>query len=200
MSFFVKSASYDIPMTQEAGRLYLPWIIGLLVFLLSLVLVYTEAVSNIDLDLLTKALPDISHESLFTFGQALKTISYVVIAMILCVILIVMTLITKSSLLAHHAIIDILQLIGANNKYIARQFQRQVFLAAFKGGIIGIVLAIPVIYFLSWLTGYLGIPEELKGGVGLHVFILLTSLPFVISFLSMIISRITVFRTLVRME
>jgi cell division transport system permease protein len=46
MSFFVKSTSYDIPMTQEAGRLYLPWIIGLLVFLLSLVLVYTASVGG----------------------------------------------------------------------------------------------------------------------------------------------------------
>ncbi len=106
----------------------------------------------------------------------------------------------NSCLLAHRAIIDVLRLIGANNKYIARQFQRQAFFAAFKGGIIGIVLAIPVIYSLSWLTGYLGIPEVLKGVIGPHVFIILAFIPFVISFLSMVISRIAVFRTLVRME
>ena len=299
MSFFVKSTSYDIPMTGEAGRLYLPWIIGLLVFLLSLVVVYTASVGgalhrwqvglsnkltievvelpvvadtnqpttatkvlqalqdmpdvisaelvdsskllallkpwvgqvglledmklpslidvevkqtpDMDLDVLTKTLQEISpgirvephtrlQGTLFTFGQALKTISYVIMAMIVCVILIVMTLITKSSLLAHRAIIDVLRLIGANNKYIARQFQRQAFFAAFKGGIIGIVLAIPVIYSLSWLTGYLGIPEVLKGVIGPHVFVILAFIPFVISFLSMVISRIAVFRTLVRME
>ena len=34
MNLFFKKGIQDIPMTQEAGKQYLPWIFGLLVFLL----------------------------------------------------------------------------------------------------------------------------------------------------------------------
>ncbi|NBT86001.1 MAG: hypothetical protein EBT45_05840, partial [Alphaproteobacteria bacterium] len=37
MALFFKKGIQDIPMTQEAGRQYLPWIIGLLILLLLLV-------------------------------------------------------------------------------------------------------------------------------------------------------------------
>ena len=302
MNLFFKKGIQDIPMTQEIGKQYLPWIIGLLVLLLLLVftcassiggtllrwhggfnnkltievpfadatvtgaektaspviqqilsfaqtipgVLRVEVVENerliallrpwvgqsevlqdlemptlIDLEIdpgatldfegLKQHLRGISqgvrveaytrwHQMLAVMGQAIKTLSYAIVGFILGAIFIVISLMTKSSLAAYQENIDILRLIGAKNSYITWQFQVQAFKACFQGGLIGIMFALPILYFLSWLARYLGIPEIFKDMPSTEVLVGVLALPLAISILSMIVSRVTVLRTLVRLD
>lgn len=139
-------------------------------------------------------------QMLTVMGQAIKTLSYAIVGFILGAIFIVISLITKSSLSAHKESIDILRLMGAKNSYVASQFQFQVFRACFQGGIIGIFFALPILYFLSWLAQYLGIPEIFKDMPSSEVVVSVFILPFIVSVFSMLVSRLTVLRTLTRMD
>ncbi len=289
----------EIPTNQESGRQYLPWIIGLLVLLLLLVLACATSIGGtlirfhsgtnndkmtveipiieggsastsptiqqvmsilqtipgiqraeivdgdrllsllkpwvgqidllrdlqlpalIDIDLdpavpldiaaVTQQLREISagiriepharwHQMLVSLGQAIKSLSYVIIGFIICSIFVVISLITKSSLSTNREIIDVLRLMGARNSYLAKQFQIQAFKTCFQGGIIGIVFALPIIYFLSWFAGYLGIPEIFKNMITPEIVVIFVCLPFIVSVLSMVVSRLTVLRTLRRMD
>jgi cell division transport system permease protein len=289
----------EIPITQESGKQYLPWIIGLLVLLLLLVLACATSIGGtllrwhggvdnnkmtieipiveggvasvsptvqqvmgilqtipgivrseivdedrllsllkpwvgqidllrdlqlpalIDIDLdpsvpldigaITQQLREVSagiriepharwHHMLVSLGQAIKSLSYVIIGLIICSIFVVISLITKSSLSTYREIIDILRLMGAKNTYVARQFQIQAFKTCFQGGIIGVVFALPIIYFLSWFAQYLGIPEIFKNMITPGIMVTFVCLPFIISILSMIVSRLTVLRMLARMD
>ncbi|NBT86076.1 MAG: FtsX-like permease family protein, partial [Alphaproteobacteria bacterium] len=137
---------------------------------------------------------------LTVLGQAIKTLSYVIVGFILGTIFIVISLITKSSLAAHKENIDVLRLMGAKNSYVASQFQAQAFKACFQGGLIGIFFALPILYFLSWLAQYLGIPEIFKDMPSPEVVGAIFVLPFIVSLFSTLVSRFTVLRTLARMD
>lgn len=137
---------------------------------------------------------------LTVLGQAIKTLSYAIVGFILGTIFIVISLITKSSLATHKENIDILRLMGARNAYLASQFQSQAFKACFQGGLIGILFALPILYFLSWLAQYLGLPEIFKDLPSPEVVTAIFILPFMVSIFSMLISRFTVLRTLKRMD
>lgn len=139
-------------------------------------------------------------QMLTVLGQAIKTLSYAIVGFILGTIFIVISLITKSSLATHKENIDILRLMGARNSYLASQFQSQAFKACFQGGLIGILFALPILYFLSWLAQYLGLPEIFKDLPSSEVVAAIFILPFIVSIFSMLISRFTVLRTLKRMD
>ena len=49
---------------------------------------------------------------------------------------------TRAGLAVHHAVVEVLHLIGARDGYIARQFQRQALRLALRGGIVGLVLTL----------------------------------------------------------
>lgn len=314
MALFFKKGIQDIPMTEEAGRQYLPWIIGLLILLLLLVFACASSVGGtllrwhgglnnkitieipfsetsfsgapkpetlekiptemaqlsapvqqvlsyvrnipgvlraevvegeyllsllqpwvgqtdllkdlqmpvlIDLDIdpnvvidyenIKQYLKSISggirfeahtrwQQMLTVMGQAIKTLSYAIVGFILGTIFIVISLITKSSLAAHRESIDVLRLMGAKNSYVASRFQSQAFKACFQGGLIGILFALPILYFLSWLAQYLGIPEIFKDMPSSEVVGAIFVLPFIVSIFSMLVSRFTVLRTLTRMD
>jgi cell division transport system permease protein len=314
MAQFFKKGIQDIPMTEEAGRQYLPWIIGLLILLLLLVFACASSVGGtllrwhgglnnkvtIEIPFSETSFPDISKQEasekistdaarssapvqqvlsfvrnipgvlraevvegehllsllqpwvgqtdllkdlqmpvlidldidpnvaidyesikqylknisggirfeahtrwqqmLTVLGQAIKTLSYAIVGFILGTIFIVISLITKSSLAAHRENIDVLRLMGAKNSYVASQFQSQAFKACFRGGVIGILFALPILYFLSWLAQYLGIPEIFKDMPSSEVVGAIFILPFIVSIFSMIVSRFTVLRTLTRMD
>ena len=165
----------------------------------------------LDMTILTQQLREISagirvepharwHQMFVSLGQAIKSLSYVIIGFIICSIFVVISLITKSSLSTNRETIDVLRLMGAKNTYVAKQFQIQAFKTCFQGGIIGVFFALPIIYFLSWFSGYLGIPEIFKNMITPEIMVTFVCLPFIVSILSMIVSRLTVLRTLARMD
>lgn len=105
---------------------------------------------------------------------------------------------TRSGLSIHRSIIELLHLIGAQDDYIAAQFGRHNMRLAFWGGIIGVLIALPV----SGLIGYLGIRAgwQLPPTIVSPWFIvLLVIVPIIVALIARVTARRTVLRVLRRM-
>lgn len=103
---------------------------------------------------------------------------------------------TRAGLAVRRDTIELLHLIGAEDGYIARQFQRHVARQAIQGGIIGTVLALLTLLGIQLLAGRVG--TGLLPGLALawwHWLALLL-LPAAAAVLAMITARLTVFGAL----
>jgi len=130
---------------------------------------------------------------------SLEIIAYLFISLIAITVMVTITLITRSSLATHASIIDVLRLVGANNSYIAAKFQRRAFWLALKGGLWGVIIALPTLFLLNWLSLHLGVSEVLKPTLSIPLLLAILSLPFVVGGISLLAARLSVLRTLSRL-
>jgi cell division transport system permease protein len=130
---------------------------------------------------------------------SLEVMAYLFIGLIGATVMVTITLVTRSSLATHASIIDVLRLVGAKNSYIAHKFQRRAFWLALKGGAWGVVVALPTIFFLNWLSLHLGVSEALKPTLSLTLLAAILSLPFIVGGISLMAARLSVIRTLSRL-
>jgi cell division transport system permease protein len=106
---------------------------------------------------------------------------------------------TRTSLAIHRDVIEVLHLIGAQDGYIAGQFAMRALTLGFKGGLIGLVLALPTLAGVGYVARRLeaGLLPEL--GLATADWIVLGCLPLVAAIIAYATARITVTRTLARM-
>jgi len=140
------------------------------------------------------------HQALRTFAASLRMISYSIIGFTMLVILIIVSVMTRASLNMHKDTIDVLRLMGARNRYIASYFQNSSFYLCLKGGLIGLSIALPTIIFLGWLLERLGVPKLFTIESYPEAWVLIGLIPFAISLLAMLVSRLAVIGTLMRMD
>jgi cell division transport system permease protein len=134
-----------------------------------------------------------------TLRLSLEVIAYLFIGLIALTVMITITLITRSSLATHASVIDVLRLIGANNRYIALKFQKRAFWLALTGGLWGALIALPILFSLNWLSVWLGVPDVLKPTLSWMLLGIILALPFVVGGMSLIVARFSVLRTLARL-
>lgn len=127
---------------------------------------------------------------------SLEIMGYLFISLIAVTVMVTITLITRSSLATHSSIIDVLRLVGANNSYIARKFQTRAFWLAIKGGTWGVIIALPTIFLLNWLSLQLGVSEALKPTLNASVLLAILCLPLIMGCISLVAARFSVLRTL----
>lgn len=99
---------------------------------------------------------------------------------------------TRAGLAARRDTIELLHLIGAEDGYIAKQFQRHVARQAVQGGVAGVVLAIVILVAIQILAG--GVGAGLLPGMGMawwHWLALLV-LPLAALLLAIFTARLTV--------
>ena len=111
---------------------------------------------------------------------------------------------TRTGIAVHHAVIEVLHLIGAQDGYIAGQFERQALGLGLRGGFLGLGLTAATLYAIAH-------PAAAATVLGQRVrllpafeilpwhWLLLALLPFAAAFIAMITARITVLRALARM-
>ena len=106
---------------------------------------------------------------------------------------------TRTGLAVHRSVIEVLHLIGAQDDYIARQFAHRSLLLGLRGGVIGLVMAAPVLGGVHWLASRIDdkMMPDLRLGV-LH-WLALCALPVAAGYLAMATARLTVHRALARM-
>lgn len=88
-------------------------------------------------------------KSLFSFAILLSLL-------IFSTVCVTVVFITKKTLNVHEGIVNILQLIGANNQYIASQFRRYYLILGCKGGVLSLIfstLTLIAFYYLCNLAG-----------------------------------------------
>ena len=111
---------------------------------------------------------------------------------------------TRAGLAVHHGVIEVLHFIGARDRYIARQFERQALELGLRGGAMGLVLTIATLALIghaSDATALLGERVRLLPALELRFWhwLLLALLPVAAALIAMVTARLTVLRALARM-
>lgn len=106
---------------------------------------------------------------------------------------------TRMGLAIHSRVIELLHLIGAQDAYVAREFQAHAMKMALRGGAAGLALAGLTIFGIERVFARMEaalVPEITLQPVEWVMFALL---PLLVSFIAMLTARLTVLRTLGRM-
>jgi cell division transport system permease protein len=111
---------------------------------------------------------------------------------------------TRTGLAVHRDVIELLHLMGARDRYIAAQFERQAVLLGLAGGAIGLALALATLLALARAGGaasVLGESAAALPSVALAPwhYAALFGLPVAASLLALATARLTVLRALARM-
>jgi len=111
---------------------------------------------------------------------------------------------TRAGLAVHHAVVEVLHLIGARDGYIAGQFQSQALALGLRGGVIGLMLTLLTLIGIGRAgaaTALFGEHVRLLPALELAPWhwLVLALLPLAAAFIAMLTARITVLRALQRM-
>ena len=106
---------------------------------------------------------------------------------------------TRTGLAIHREAIEVLHLIGAHDDYIARQFASRALGLGIRGGLLGLVLALPTLWMLAHLAASLD--ERLLPDIGFGPWhwALLLAMPVSVALIAMTTAKVTVLRNLARM-
>ena len=169
-----------------------------------------RAGTNIDLDRLgarlDAAAPGIAIDDhgrwlsdLAKVAEAIQLGAAAVVAVIVLAAILTVVYATRSGIAVHLATIEVLHLMGAEDRYVARQFQRQAFWLGLLGGLIGLAGAAGVL----WMTGRMAPQMELSALPAFMLtqsqIIVLALMPLAAAAIAMAAARATVMRALRRM-
>ncbi len=128
--------------------------------------------------------------------QLVTALMLIIIALISVVSIIY---VTRTALSIHQDTIEILHQVGAQDSYIASQFQNQSLILALMGGIPGNVLAIIIIILMGELSGDIEAPLLPAVSFSVREWLFLGALPVVAALVAMVAARVTVITSLGRM-
>jgi len=136
---------------------------------------------------------------LLDLTRAVEIMAMVVVALVIFAACIMVAFVTRMGLAAHEQAIELLHLIGAQDSYVARQFQNHALSLGLRGGLLGLGLALPTLYLARTLLQRIdsGLVPDL--GFRSYEWSLLILLPVAAALITMLTARITVLRTLSRL-
>lgn len=136
---------------------------------------------------------------LLDLAQAVEVMAAVVVALVILAAAIMVAFVTRMGLAAHERAIELLHLIGAQDSYVARQFQNHALSLGLRGGLLGLLCALPTLYLARFLLERInsGLLPEL--GFRPLEWSLFALLPVAAALVTMLTARVTVLRTLARM-
>jgi cell division transport system permease protein len=123
----------------------------------------------------------------------------VVVVLVVLAACIMVAFVTRMGLAAHERSIELLHLIGAQDSYVARQFQNHALSLGLRGGLLGLVCALPTLYLARLLLQRIdsGLLPELSFLP--HEWSYFVLLPVAAALVTMLAARVTVLRTLARL-
>lgn len=203
------------PLGAEAiAGLLAPWLGGGTGFqdlpMPTLIAVHVDAAAPPDLvqlgRQLTRAAPGTvvdDHQSwlgkFLDLARSIQLIAVLVVVLVGASAVTMVIFATRMGLSVHGRVIELLHLIGAQDSYIARQFQAHALRLALRGGILGLLLAVLTVLGVADLLGR-GDAVALPDLTLLPVeWTALPMLPLAVALIAMITARLTVLRTLGRM-
>lgn len=132
-------------------------------------------------------------------ARAVQAVGYGVLAMIGLASIATVVFTSTTGLAVHRDAIQLLHLIGAEDGFIAGQFQRQALIMGFLGGMVGLVLAAGAFALVGRVAHELEAPLLPRLALDPGGFALLAALPFAAALLAMLVARLTVLRALARL-
>jgi cell division transport system permease protein len=158
----------------------------------------SQEIRNISIDALV-----VDHkkglEGLIDLAGWIRLISAGVIILIVTSAVLMAVLITKMGLAAHAPVIELLHLMGAEDRYVADQFQRHALRVGLMGGLIGLALSLATFAIIEQITS--GLDHSLVPNLSFSApqWAVLFALPLAAAGVTTLTVRLTVQRSLSRM-
>lgn len=134
---------------------------------------------------------------LSTFARGLQALAYLIVGLVALATVAIVTFSTQAGLSSHHDTIEILHLIGAEDRQIAREFQWRYLAHGLKGSIVGAIAGIGTVAGIGEMAERLGSEGILSSfSFGPSAWTLLVALPLLIALITMLTARWTVHRAL----
>ena len=137
-------------------------------------------------------------EDIRLFAGALQAIGYAIVVLVGATAIVTVVFATRAGRAVHEDVIEILHLVGAQDGYIARQFQIHVRTLALAGGLIGFALSVATIIVLGRFApvgeGAM-LPQMTLAPLQ---WLAMASLPLIAVGIGMATARVTVMRALSR--
>jgi cell division transport system permease protein len=136
---------------------------------------------------------------LTTFVHSVQLVAGLVVALTCLVAVLTVVYVTLSGLAVHHDIIEMLHLIGAEDGFIARQFQGHALKLGLAGAVPGLLLAVLTVELLALAAGR--VDSFLLPNIRLapEQWVALALVPVAAGIIAMLTARVTVMRRLSRM-
>ncbi len=137
-------------------------------------------------------------QQLVDFARAVEGVSFFIVLLIGGAASAVVVYATRSGLLVHQETIEVLHLIGAQDSYVAGQFQSRAVGIALKGGLIGLALALVTLMGLSWMVR--DMEQSLLPHLSLTLpdWLVIAALPLLACLIALLTARMTVLSVLAR--
>ena len=138
-------------------------------------------------------------DRLVLLARSVTAIAAAIVILIVSAAIATVIFITRTGLSLHHEVIELLHVIGAQDNYVARQFESQALALCLKGGAVGFALAAATLLAFGILVGRLGSQLLPPVDIGLIQWLLLIALPVAVALVGMVTARIVVMRSLARL-
>jgi len=136
---------------------------------------------------------------LMALADSIRAAALLVVGLVGLAAVISVIFVTRTGLDIHREVIELLHLMGAQDRYIARQFQRHALGLGLRGGLFGFILAGLVLLGLGWLAGRAESVFLPTVRLTTYDWVVLALLPLAAALIAMWAARATVLRTLARM-
>lgn len=135
---------------------------------------------------------------LLSLLRSVQLLTLAVLGLIVAATVATVVFTTRTGLAIHGDVIEVLHLTGAQDSYIARQFGSHALGLGLKGGLQGLVLALPTLWAVGFLySGGSGLLPPLR--LGAVEWAGVAAIPLCVAVLAMMTARLTVLRSLARM-
>lgn len=137
-------------------------------------------------------------DKMVTLARSVQLLAGAIMILIVLVTVIIVIFATRTGLIMHEEVIEVLHLIGAQDSYIARQFQNYFGRLSFLGALPGLVLAILVMITVSLLAGRLQSDMLPSLTLSMEGWLTLAMLPVLVALLTIFTVRLIVLGSLKR--
>ena len=143
-------------------------------------------------------------DRLYTLALSVEAAALAIVAMVSAASVLTVVFTTRAGLAVHRDVIELLHMMGARDRYIARQFQREALRLAFTGGVGGLILAAVTIWALGHAADAVAIFGEEAALLPAMRLLpwqwgALVLLPVAAGIAAMVTARLTVLRALARL-
>lgn len=135
---------------------------------------------------------------LLRLGSSIAVLALAIPALMLLATVLTVVFAVHTGLNIHRDVTEILHLIGARDRYIARQFELNAMRMGFKGGVIGTVVAIAVILGVGQIVGRIEAFDLPVPEFSWWQWLCFLMLPVAAAGVARIAARVTVLRTLAK--
>lgn len=134
------------------------------------------------------------------FARSIWAVALIIVALIGFATVVTVVFTTRTGLRIHRRVISLLHLIGAHDRYIARQFERQALWLSLRGAVLGIAFAIATVFGVTYLAGKVELLPQTGALFSPLQWVIFAAVPVVAALVALMTARMTVLRTLRRMN